>query len=113
MTDGETITNERAKEAAQRLINSHFRKKPSARASIPVDLERDDDVVLMRYLDQAQIDHNLAVLLKTERTPATKTMKEVVAHWFAGIPLWGHAGDGECVLCSIGAASETRDVSDD
>ena len=47
------ITHAEALDAAQRLINSHFGnegKRPDIR--IPVDLERDTDVVLVSYIRQ-------------------------------------------------------------
>lgn len=45
------VTHERAREAAHRLVNSHFRQEPRARASIPAN-EDDDDLVITDYITQ-------------------------------------------------------------
>ena len=41
-----------AREAARRLVNSHFRNPDSARVSIPANPEQDDDLVLHSYIRQ-------------------------------------------------------------
>ena len=51
-SEGEAVTVERAYEAAQRLINSHFGNVNRARCSIPADPRNDDDLVLMRFINQ-------------------------------------------------------------
>jgi len=50
----DTVTIERAYEAAQRLINSHFHNDNRARCSIPADPRNDDDLVLMRFIKQVE-----------------------------------------------------------
>lgn len=45
------VTHERAMEAAHRLVNSHFRQEPHARASIPASAD-DDDIVITDYITQ-------------------------------------------------------------
>jgi hypothetical protein len=51
------VSHERAREAALRLVNSHFNNNrethPHARMTIPVDVD-DDDVVLMDYIHQQE-----------------------------------------------------------
>ena len=51
------VTPERARLAAQRLIDSHFRNpgREHARVTIPVNLD-DDDVVIMDFISQAERD---------------------------------------------------------
>lgn len=41
-----------AREAARRLVNSHFRNPDSARVSIPANPDQDDDLVLHAYIRQ-------------------------------------------------------------
>jgi hypothetical protein len=53
--DEGAITVERAYEAAQRLINSHFHNDNRARCSIPADPRNDDDLVLMRFIEQVEL----------------------------------------------------------
>ncbi|MCJ2075407.1 hypothetical protein MKK68_07010, partial [Methylobacterium sp. E-016] len=48
------VSDEEAKAAARRLINSHFRNADSARVSIPANPDRDDDLVLMSYIAQRE-----------------------------------------------------------
>lgn len=48
------ISVNQAKDAAQRLINSHFRKPNSARMTIPAKVD-DDDILLMDYLNQSAL----------------------------------------------------------
>ena len=45
------VSHERAREAAIRLIHSHFGQTPHARMTIPLNLD-DDDVVIMDYIEQ-------------------------------------------------------------
>lgn len=45
------ITHDEARQAAQRLINSHFNNPNQARACIPVR-DDDDDILICRYIDQ-------------------------------------------------------------
>lgn len=47
-----TISHNEAREAAQRLFNSHFRQEPCARIGIPARPDYDDDLVLLAYIDQ-------------------------------------------------------------
>ena len=47
----EPISHERAKEAAIRLIHSHFGQPDHAHMTIPLSLD-DDDVVIMDYIEQ-------------------------------------------------------------
>jgi hypothetical protein len=56
----EPITHQRAKQAAMRLIHSHFGQPDHARMTIPLDLD-DDDVVIMDYIEQQ-------ILAEIERT---------------------------------------------
>ena len=53
------VTTERARLAAQRLIDSHFNNqgKEHARMSIPVSLD-DDDVVIMDFIAQVERTEN-------------------------------------------------------
>lgn len=56
MTDAPGISHERAQVAAQRLINAAF-KTPHApwhKFSIPVDPDKDDDLVIMAYIKQQE-----------------------------------------------------------
>ncbi len=55
----EPISHERAREAALRLIHSHFGVTPHARATIPVHID-DDDVVILDYI-QEQIEKELSL----------------------------------------------------
>jgi hypothetical protein len=48
------ISHQRAKDAAMRLIHSHFGQPDHARISIPLNLD-DDDVVIMDYIEQQLI----------------------------------------------------------
>ena len=48
------ITPERAAEAVQRLINSHFGNANGARCRIPADPENDDDLIASRFVVEAQ-----------------------------------------------------------
>lgn len=48
------ISHAEAKEAARRLVNSHFRNEDGARVSIPANPNRDDDIVLMSYIAQRE-----------------------------------------------------------
>lgn len=50
---GRPVTHEEALKSAQRLINSHFRNRNSARCSIPVSID-DDDVVVIDYILEQQ-----------------------------------------------------------
>ena len=56
----EPITHERAREAALRLIHSHFGTQPHARMTIPLNLD-DDDVVIMDYIEQQLLKDFVAV----------------------------------------------------
>jgi hypothetical protein len=47
------IAIERAREAVQRLINSHFNNPNPARCHIPADPENDDDIVASRFVEQS------------------------------------------------------------
>jgi hypothetical protein len=49
----EQISGKQAKEAAQRLINSHFGNADPARMSIPAQ-PTDDDLTIMAYIEQAE-----------------------------------------------------------
>lgn len=49
--EAETISHERARKAAYRLISFHFGKGEIARVSIPVHND-DDDLVITRYIEQ-------------------------------------------------------------
>jgi hypothetical protein len=46
------ISHDEAREIAQRLINSHFRNEPHARASIPAKPDYDDDLLISAYIEQ-------------------------------------------------------------
>ena len=46
------ITTERAAEAVQRLINSHFGNDNRARCSIPANRANDDDLVASDFVQQ-------------------------------------------------------------
>lgn len=47
------VTHDEARAAAQRFIDGHFNNPGERpRISIPADLERDDDVLLMDYIEQ-------------------------------------------------------------
>lgn len=50
------ISHDEAREAMQRLVNSHFNnprdKYEHARMSIPANPDRDDDLVLSAYIEQ-------------------------------------------------------------
>lgn len=46
------VTHMEAHDAAQRLINSHFRQEPGARVSIPARPDYDDDLRIMRYIEE-------------------------------------------------------------
>lgn len=47
------ITHDEAKAAAQRLINSFFgNREEGARARIPADPDKDDDLVICGYIEQ-------------------------------------------------------------
>lgn len=50
------ITHQQARDSAQRFINRHFNHKndPQPRISIPADPARDDDLLLMSYIDQEE-----------------------------------------------------------
>lgn len=48
------VTHMEAHEAAQRLINSHFRQEPHARVSIPARPDYDDDLRIMRYIEEQE-----------------------------------------------------------
>lgn len=48
------ITHERARESAQRLINSHFNNPDKARVSIPARSDYDDDLIIMEYINQQE-----------------------------------------------------------
>jgi len=63
------ITPERAAEAVQRLINSHFGNANGARCRIPADPENDDDLIASRFVVEAreriaQQDAEIAMLRK-------------------------------------------------
>lgn len=51
-----TISHDEAREAMQRLVNSHFNndreKHEHARMSIPANPDRDDDLLLAAYIEQ-------------------------------------------------------------
>lgn len=51
----EKITHEQAREAATRLIHSHFGQKPHAKISIPAKLD-DDDILIMDYIEQQLLE---------------------------------------------------------
>lgn len=46
------ISHSEAREAAQRLINSHFGNQPHARTAVPPRPDYDDDMVLCAYIAQ-------------------------------------------------------------
>jgi hypothetical protein len=46
------ITHNEAREIAQRLINSHFRTEPGARMTVPAEPDRDDDLLIIAYIEQ-------------------------------------------------------------
>jgi hypothetical protein len=48
------ISHDEAVEIATRLINSHFgnKNRECARISIPANPERDDDLLILAYIDQ-------------------------------------------------------------
>lgn len=48
------VSPSRAREAVQRLINSHFRNDNRARCSIPANRAEDDDLVAMDYISQSE-----------------------------------------------------------
>jgi hypothetical protein len=56
------VSATRAREAVQRLINSHFGNHDRARCSVPARPECDDDLVAMRYIDETE-----AVLAEQQR----------------------------------------------
>ena len=49
------ITHAEAKEAQQRLVNSHFHNPDHARISIPARPDYDDDLVLAAYIEQQRL----------------------------------------------------------
>lgn len=51
MTDREILHDE-AKLIAQRLINSHFGNDDRAHVSIPANPDRDDDLLILAYIEQ-------------------------------------------------------------
>lgn len=46
------ISHDEAREIAQRLINSLFRKEPYARIGIPARPDYDDDLLICAYIEQ-------------------------------------------------------------
>lgn len=48
------VGHEEAREAVQRLINSHFRQEPHARCGIPARPDYDDDLIAIAYIRQRQ-----------------------------------------------------------
>lgn len=52
MSDKRIVTPERARIAAERLINSHFKQSNGAITRLPVNQD-DDDIVLTDFLEQA------------------------------------------------------------
>lgn len=54
MSTTNEVTVEQARDALSRFIHSHFREtgKDCARFSIPANRERDDDMILSRFIDQ-------------------------------------------------------------
>jgi hypothetical protein len=48
------ISHEEAYEVARRLTNSHFRREPCARVSIPARPDYDDDLLLIAYIKQQE-----------------------------------------------------------
>lgn len=51
------ISHTEARDAVQRLVNSHFNNPEPCehgRFSIPANVERDDDLVLMAYIQQQE-----------------------------------------------------------
>lgn len=69
------ISHDEAYEIAGRLINSHFRKEPHARASIPAKPDYDDDLLISAYIQQQRTAH----------TDLEKVL-EAVAEWWNGLP---------------------------
>ena len=68
------VTHERAREAARRLINSHFRNKDTAHMSIPVNVD-DDDVVICDYIAQQAL---VAAASDGELLRAAEWMEKIV-----------------------------------
>ena len=61
------VTPDQARDSVLRFVSSHFRHKrlgEQARFSIPVDMNRDDDMLLMQFIDQVEAtlqDHDRLV----------------------------------------------------
>lgn len=102
------IDHDEAREIAQRLINSHFRKEPHARVGIPARPDYDDDLLIYAYINQqaaltaaeqprAQVDGQW----KMVPVEPTEAMREAL--WYSMFPsdappeneavLIGHAYD--------------------
>lgn len=86
------ITVERAAEAVQRLINSHFRNPKPARCSIPASLD-DDDIVASRYVQQSS--KAIAAL-----TAENARLREALEHLLEHTEMRGNA----CKLLAVGKA---------
>ena len=65
------ITATTARESLQSLIDGYLDGEPAARISIPADPERDDDLILAAFIDQAESDDArlLAFLAELARLP--------------------------------------------
>lgn len=66
------ITDEEAREAVQRLVNSHFHQQPRARMTIPCRLEHDDDVVASSYIRQQAAYREAIEALASARASASE-----------------------------------------
>lgn len=70
------ISHEEAAEIVQRLINSHFRNKGTcARVSIPANPERDDDLLILSYIDQQRRQ------AEAEQLTAPVIIADILEHW--------------------------------
>lgn len=78
----ETVTAERAAEAVQRLINSHFHNDNRAHCSIPANLD-DDDLVASRYVRQSS-EQIAALQQANERM---ESALDRIAAWCKAYPL--------------------------
>lgn len=67
---GRKVSHEEATQSAQRLVNSHFHNKDSARVSIPAHPD-DDDLVVTDYI--------------AEQGAENERMRELLAHILEGI----------------------------
>ncbi len=97
---GETVvTPDEARKALERFIASHFRNQVGlgelARFSIPADPNRDDDLILSRFIEQASRYRDALELIATD----TDGLACSDLPHCQGIGPHGHAED-----CAIGIA---------